>query len=78
MKTKGICTCVCHTDKTQRHCRELSCMPCCIVCHECGSNITLGKMIPHMIDSHGIVVPPASPEKIEEACKLMADLYNLL
>jgi hypothetical protein len=77
MRTENICTCVCHVDQSKRHCDELSCMPCCTLCKECSSNIPMGKMRLHMLESHGIEVPPASPEKIEELKNLLSQLKDL-
>jgi hypothetical protein len=66
-----LCTCVCHTDPTKHHCDELSCMPCCTVCKECGGNIEFGKLRSHTREAHNIEMPPASPQKLKELENLL-------
>lgn len=70
------CDCVCHSDTTKKHCDDLSCMPCCTKCKVCQKNITLGKMLTHLLDEHGIDEPPASQESIRKLTKAIQDLYE--
>ena len=48
------CDCPCHSNSEMKHCDNLSCMPCCTECKHCNRKIMLGKMIPHLLEDHGI------------------------
>jgi acyl-CoA synthetase (NDP forming) len=53
-------------------------MPCCTVCKECGNNVIMGKMRSHALESHGVTIPPASPEKINELKELLSEFSRLI
>lgn len=59
------CDCPCHNNSNLKHCDQLSCIPCCTICEECGKNIKLGKLREHHLLNHGIDTPPATLEMID-------------